>query len=312
MKIVYLDAYTINPVEVHVDALSKLGDFERFDRTSKEQILERAKDADAVFTNKVPLDRETLLQLPKLRYIGVTATGFNIVDIASAKELGITVTNARGYSTNSVAQQVFAMILAFANRLAEHSDNSNWLNSSDFCYYNYPIFDLKGKTLGLIGFGDIGKKVAELALAFDMNVLVYKPNPINPTTGVKPASLEELLQKSDFVSLHCPLTQENQEFINKGSLSLMKENAFLINTARGGLIHEQDLADTLNTGKIGGAYLDVLSEEPPKASNPLLTAKNCKISPHIAWATVEARKRLWDICMDNFESYLAGTPKNVL
>jgi glycerate dehydrogenase len=313
MKIVYLDAHTVNPEEIDLNIFKTFGDFQWFDRTLPEQVVERAKEATILFTNKVKLDSAILKQLPHLKYIGVTATGYNVVDIVAAKELGITVTNAKNYSSNSVAQQVFAMILAFSNRLAEHDNPQKWVKNPDFCYFDYSLMELKDKTLGLIGYGDIGKKVAQIALAFEMKVLVHKKTPFGAVPeNISEVNLETILSESDFLSLHCPLTSDNEGFINAESLSKMKASAVLINTARGPLVNETELADALNTGKIAGAYLDVLSVEPPTNDNPLLAAKNCKISPHIAWGTREARQRLIDIVYQNLANFLAGIPSNVV
>ncbi len=313
MKIVYLDAHTVNPEEIDLNIFNTFGDFQWFDRTLPEQVVERANQATVLFTNKVKLDSDILNQLPHLKYIGVTATGYNVVDIVAAKELGITVTNAKNYSSNSVAQQVFAMILAFSNRLAEHDNPQKWVKNPDFCYFDYSLMELKDKTLGLIGYGDIGKKVAQIALAFEMKVLVHKKTPFGTVPeNISEVNLATILSESDFLSLHCPLTSDNAGFINAESLSKMKASAVLINTARGPLVNEAELADALNAGKIAGAYLDVLSVEPPTKDNPLLAAKNCKISPHIAWGTLEARQRLIDIVYQNLANFLAGNPSNVV
>lgn len=313
MKIVYLDAYTVNPEEIDLNIFKTFGDFQWFDRTLPEQVVERANQASILFTNKVKLDHTILRQLPHLKYIGVTATGYNVVDTVAAKELGITVTNAKNYSSNSVAQQVFAMILAFSNRLAEHDNPQKWVKNLDFCYFDYSLMELKDKTLGLIGYGDIGKKVAQMALAFEMKVLVHKKTPFGTVPeNISEVNLETILKESDFLSLHCPLTSENEGFINAESLSKMKASAVLINTARGLLVNEAELAEALNARKIAGAYLDVLSVEPPTKDNPILAAKNCKISPHIAWGTLEARQRLIDIVYQNLENFLAGKPSNVV
>lgn len=313
MKIVFLDAFTVNPKEINLSVFENLGNFEWFDRTLPQEVIERAKDATILLTNKVKLDREILNQLPHLKYIGITATGFNIVDVVAAKELGITVSNAKNYSSTSVAQQVFAMILAFSNRLAEHDNPQKWTASPDFCYFDYSLMELKDKTLGLIGYGDIGKKVAQIALAFEMKVLVNKKTPFaEAPKNISETTLDTLFEKSDFVSLHCPLTSENEGFINAKSISKMKTSAIIINTARGQLVNEIELAEALNKGKIAGAYLDVLSVEPPNSQNPLLGAKNCKISPHIAWGTLEARKKLISIVYTNLENFLDGKPTNVV
>jgi glycerate dehydrogenase len=315
MKIVYLDGYTLNHGDLDWSALLALGDVKIYDRTSPTEIIERTKDADMILTNKCPVNRLTINELPKLKYIGVTATGYNIVDVQAAKERGITVTNVRGYSTDSVAQHTFSLILAITNRLIEHIPDvaETWASQPDFCYYRTPLRELSGKTLGIVGLGDIGKKTTEIALAFGMKVIATrrdftKEKPEN----IELLSLEELLKNSDFVSLHCPQTLDNQGFMNKKALSMMKPTAYLINTSRGGLINENDLANCLNEGKIAGAGLDVLTTEPPEKNNPLLTARNCLITPHQAWASLEARERLLKMVIENIQAFQAGKLQNVV
>jgi glycerate dehydrogenase len=311
MNIVYLDAYTSHPYELNLSELKALGNFTAYDRTPYEQTVERAKDADVLLTNKAVLDEKILGQLPKLRYIGVTATGYNVVDLEAAKKQGIVVTNARNYSSISVAQHVFAMLLAFTNRIIEHNDPEKWRDCPDFCYYDYTLTELAGKTLGLIGIGDIGEKVAQLAEAFEMEVLVNrKSGKSHPK--YKTVDLDELLASSDVISLHCPLTEENKGFMNLETLKKMKQNALLINTARGPLIDEKDLRQALDNEIIGGAALDVVSVEPPANGNPLFGAKNLIISPHIAWASLEARKRLFKIVTNNIKAWMEGNPINVV
>ena len=316
MKIVYLDAYTVNALgDLDLSILNTLGEVTLYDRTPKDQIIERAKEAEVILTNKCQLNREIISQLPNLKYIGVTATGYNIIDVAAAKEHGVIVTNVKGYSSASVAQLTFALLLSFTNHVAKHSDNiaQTWPSSADWCFYHSPLVELEGKTLGIIGFGDIGKKVANIGLGFGMKILANKRDlTTGGMEGVELCEIEKVLKESDFVSLHCPLTADNQGFINKDSLNLMKSSAILINTSRGGLINEADLADALNTGRIAGAGLDVLSTEPPAQDNPLLTAKNCIITPHIAWAGVEARKLLLKGTIENIQAYQKGTPINVV
>lgn len=316
MKIVYLDAYTINALgDLDLSVLNDLGEVTLYDRTLKEQIIERAKDAEVILTNKCPLNRGTISQLPNLKYIGVTATGYNIVDVAAAKEHGVIVTNVRGYSSASVAQLTFALMLSFTNRVAEHADNidQTWPSSADWCFYHTPLIELEGKTLGIVGFGDIGKKVASISLSFGMKVLANKRDLTSGgMQGVELCEVEKLLKESDFVTLHCPLTADNQGLINEASLGQMKPSAVLINTSRGGLINEAELAEALNANKIAGAGLDVLSTEPPAPDNPLLRAKNCIITPHIAWAGVEARKALLKGIIDNIAAFQNGQPKNVV
>ena len=276
MKIVFLDAYTLNSLnDLDLSVFNILGEVTLYDRTAKDEIVARTQDADIILTNKCPLDALTIRSLPNLKYIGVAATGYNLVDVEAAKKQGIIVTNVRGYSSASVAQLVFSLILSFTNRVAEHAQsiNQTWTSSPDFSFYYSPLTELEGKTLGIIGLGDIGKKVANIGLGFGMKILATKRNPTTGgVVGVEICSEEKLLTESDFVTLHCPLTSENQGFINKQSLSLMKSSAILINTSRGGLIHESDLAKALNNHKIAGAGLDVLSVEPPTKENPLSTA----------------------------------------
>ncbi|UTA68303.1 D-2-hydroxyacid dehydrogenase [Emticicia sp. 21SJ11W-3] len=316
MKIVYLDAHTIDILgDLDLSVLNDLGEVTLYDRTPKEQIIERAKDAEVILTNKCPLDKDTISQLPDLKYIGVTATGYNIVDVAAAKEQGIIVTNVRGYSSASVAQLTFALLLSFTNRVAQHANNidQTWPSSADWCFYHSPLIELEGKTLGIVGFGDIGKKVAGIALGFGMKVLANKRDLTKGgMEGVELCEVEKILKESDFLTLHCPLTTANQGFINQASIGLMKPNAVLINTSRGGLINEPDLAHALNAGQIAGAGLDVLSTEPPAHDNPLLKAQNCIITPHIAWAGVDARKALLNGIANNIAAYQKGQPVNVV
>lgn len=317
MKIVFLDAFTLNPLnDLDLSALYTLGDITLYDRTPADLIVARAKDADVILTNKCPLSAETLRQLPQLKYIGVTATGYNIIDISAAHHQGVVVTNVRGYSSASVAQLVFALILGFTNRVAEHSQGieNTWTSSPDWCFYHYPLMELEGKTIGIVGLGDIGKKVAGIALGFGMNVLATKRNKNEGLIpNVRICEWEELLTQSDFITLHCPLTADNQNLINQKSLSLMKSSAVLINTSRGGLIHEADLAEALFQNKIAGAGLDVLSAEPPLPTNPLLKAPRCIITPHIAWAGVEARKALLIGAIDNIRAFQEGkNPKGLI
>lgn len=316
MKIVVLDSYTLNPGDQNWEPLQTLGDFTEYDRTPPAQIVERAQDAEVVLVNKVILNREIINQLPKLRYIGVLATGYNNIDIEAAKEKGIVVTNVRAYGPASVAQQSFALLLALVNHAELHSQsvhNGEWTNAADWCYWKTPLVELAGKTLGLIGFGDIGSQVARIAQAFGMKVIVYRKNPSRTQDdSITLVSLEAIFTQSDVVSLHCPLTDETKEIINATHLALMKPTAYLLNTGRGPLINEQELADALKQGTIAGAGLDVLSVEPPKADNPLLSAPNCIITPHIAWATFEARKRLLSMAADNVKAFLNGNPVNTI
>lgn len=317
MNIVFLDAYTLNPLnDLDISILYTLGNVTLYDRTSPDQIIERVKDADIILTNKCPLNAQTVSQLPNLKYIGVTATGYNIIDIEAAKAKEIVVANVRGYSSASVAQLVFSLILGFTNRVAEHAQNieNTWTSCPDFCFYHSPLVELEGKTLGIIGLGDIGKKVANIGLGFGMKILANKRDLTSGgMTDVELCSQEQIFQESDFISLHCPLTSDNQQLINKERLSIMKSSAILINTSRGGLIHEQDLADALNAGVIAGAGLDVLSAEPPTKTNPLLTAKNTIITPHIAWAGVNARRELLKGVIENIVAFQQGkSPKGTI
>ncbi|MFB2653032.1 D-2-hydroxyacid dehydrogenase [Shewanella seohaensis] len=313
MKIVVLDGETLNPGDLTWQAISELGDFSCFARTPSAEIIPRAQDAEIVLTNKTPLDANTLAQLPKLKYIGVLATGTNVVDLAAAKELGIVVTNVPAYGPDAVAQMVFAHILHHTQAVAAHHQAvaaGQWSNCSDFCFTLMPLQSLKGKTLGLIGYGDIGQQVAKLALAFGMKVLVNtRTEPSDLPQGVSWTSRDTVFKESDILSLHCPLTPETTELINAQTLELMKPQALLINTARGGLIDEAALAAALKQGKVF-AGVDVLSTEPPSADNPLLTAPNISISPHNAWATKEARQNLLNIATANLSAYLAGERVN--
>ncbi|MBA2943410.1 D-2-hydroxyacid dehydrogenase [Paenibacillus sp. CGMCC 1.16610] len=317
MRIVVLDGYTLNPGDLDWDGLHALGEVSVYERTAESQIIDRAADADIVLTNKTPLSAATLQQLPKLRYIGVLATGYNIIDLQAAKEHDILVTNVPAYGTQSVAQLVFALLLEFCNRVQQHSDSvvkGGWSSSIDFCYTVSPLMELSGKTIGLIGLGQIGKQVALIAKAFGMNVVATgsgrrTPEPVEGLTWV---SLGELLQQSDVISLHCPLTPETKELINADRIALMKPTAVLINTARGGLLNETDVAQALNQGRLAGAGLDVLTVEPPTPDNPLLHARNVLITPHIAWATKEARARLMATAVNNVRGFLEGQPQNLI
>ncbi|MEL4296031.1 D-2-hydroxyacid dehydrogenase [Shewanella xiamenensis] len=313
MKIVVLDGETLNPGDLTWQAVSALGEFSCFARTPSAEIIPRAQDAEIVLTNKTPLDANTLAQLPKLKYIGVLATGTNVVDLAVAKALGIVVTNVPAYGPDAVAQMVFAHILHHTQAVAAHHQAvtaGQWSNCSDFCFTLMPLQSLKGKTLGLIGYGDIGQQVAKLALAFGMKVLVNtRTEPSNLPQGVSWTSRDTVFKESDILSLHCPLTPETTELINTQTLELMKPQALLINTARGGLIDEAALVAALAQGKVF-AGVDVLSTEPPSADNPLLTAPNISISPHNAWATKEARQNLLNIATANLCAYLAGDKVN--
>lgn len=318
MKLVILDGGAVNPGDLSWNALSPFVDeYTVYDNTDEDEILSRAKDADILVTNKTPISKNTIEKLPKLKYIAVLATGYNVVDCAAAREKNIPVSNIPAYSTDSVAQLVFAFLLEFCSRVAVHSSSVNcgeWEASPCFCYTKAPLCELSGKTFGIVGFGRIGSAVAQIANAFKMRVLAFSPN-TKTYSGfglVEFCSLEKLIEESDVISLHCPLTDGTKNLVDKSFLSKMKKSAFLINTSRGGVINENDLADALNSGKIAGAGLDVLSTEPPKGGNVLIGAKNCLITPHIAWANVEARTRLFNIFLKNVESFVGGTPINVV
>lgn len=312
-RIVVLDGYALNPGDLSWDALSELGTLEVHDRTEGGEILARAQGAAVVLTNKVPLRAETLAKLPDLRFVGVLATGHDVVDSAEAAKRGIPVSNIPTYGTNSVAQFAFALILELCHHVQRHSDDvsaGGWMKRNEWSYHLFPLIELTGKTLGLIGCGRIGRQTAVLARAFGMEVIAADPM-LKPEDGIEKVSIDEVLRRSDFVSLHCPLTPETRHLVNAERLALMKPSAYLINTSRGPLVVEQDLADALNSEKLGGAAVDVLPVEPPESS-PLFTARNCLVTPHIAWATKEARARLMDIAVENVRAFLAGKPQNVV
>ncbi len=315
MKIVVLDGFTLNPGDLSWDELKSLGDCEIHDRTPLEEVVERAADAEIVLTNKAPVTRESILALPKLTYIGVLATGYNIVDVAAARERNIPVTNVPTYGTKSVAQHTFALLLELAQHVGHHAQtvrDGRWTKGADFCYWDYPLVELDGLTMGVIGFGRIGKAAADLALAFGMKVLATSATLKHAPANIQLTDLETLFRQSDVISLHCPLTAQTKNLLNKARLALMKPTAFLLNTSRGALIDEPALADALNSGRIAGAAMDVLSVEPPPADNPLLRAKNCLVTPHIAWATRAARSRLMQIAIANVRAFIAGKPENVV
>jgi len=317
MKLVVLDGYTLNPGDLNWEGIGRFGDLEVHDRTPENLVVERSKGAEIIFTNKTPIREAAISQLPDLKYIGVLATGYNVVDVDYAKEKGIVVANVPGYGTASVVQMTFALLLELCQHVQSHSESvrkGDWAASLDFCYWNYPLIELEGKTIGIIGFGDIGQKVADIAAAFGMHVLAFSRTKTDQLhrKNFRWADLDELFKESDVVSVHCPLFPETQGLINKESLRKMKRSAFFLNTSRGPLMVDQDLADALNEGIIAGAGIDVLSVEPPQANNPLFTAKNCLITPHIAWATIEARTRLMGIAEDNLSSFSKGKPVNVV
>jgi len=316
MNIAVLDGHTLNPGDLAWDELSALGQLVVHPRTRPAEMLARATDADVILTNKVVLDRETILALPKLRYIGVLATGYNVVDTVAARERGIPVANVPGYSTRSVAQLVFALILELTHHIGHHAQTvraGRWSQSEDFCYWDTPLIELDGLVLGIMGFGQIGREVAKIAQAFGMRVLVHsRTKPAQLPPDAEWVSLEETLARSDIVTLHCPLTPETRHLINSERLALLKPTAFLINTGRGPLVDEAALANALNSDRLAGAGLDVLSVEPPPPTNPLLTAKHCLVTPHIAWASKAARQRLMQITVANLRAFLAGRPQNVV
>ena len=316
MNIVILDGYTLNPGDQNWAPVNALGKVTVYDRSSPDQIIERAIDADAVLVNKVILNESVLSQLPKLRYIGVCATGYNNININSTNKYGIVVTNVKAYGPASVAQHTFALLLALVNHIELHSQsvrNGDWAASEDFCYWKTPLVELAGKTIGLVGLGDIGSQVAKIASAFGMKVIAYRKNPEQThNTDIEMVSMKTLFKQSDVISLHCPLTEETKDLINAERLLWMKPTAYLLNTGRGPLINEEDLANALKNKTIAGAGLDVLSCEPPRTDNPLITAPNCVITPHIAWASFEARKRLLQMVADNLSAFMEGEATNVV
>lgn len=317
MKIVVLDGYALNPGDLDWKGFESCGELTVYDRTPPDEVVARASGADMVWTNKTPLPGAVIRQLSNLKFIGVLSTGYNVVDLDAARECGVTVSNIPDYSSRSVAQFTFALLLELCHRVQRHSDGvheGKWARSKDFAYWEYPLVELAGKTMGIIGFGTIGKRVADVATAFGMNVIAFSRS--QPEQRDRPnfrwASLEELLSESDVVSIHCPLTEATRGLINTDNLNRMKRTAFLINTARGPIVVDDDLARALNEGVIAGAGLDVLSVEPPAGGNPLIGAKNCLITPHIAWATREARERLMAIAEGNLKAFLKGEPRNVV
>ena len=316
MKMVVLDGYTLNPGDLHWGPLLDLGDCKIYERTPATETVERAKGAEILLTNKVILDRAIFEQLPGLKYIGVLATGVNVVDLPAAKERGIVVTNVPAYSTMSVVQLCFALLLEFTHRVGHHSGSvhsGGWVSSKDFAYWDYPLLELAGLKMGLVGFGAISQGVAKVAQALGMEVIATRRSDHpSEVSGVKMVDMETLFRESDVLSIHCPLTPETKGLVNAERLSLMKPTAYLLNTSRGPVINEADLADALNAGTICGAGLDVLSMEPPAADNPLLTAKNCIITPHIAWASKAARGRLMSVVVANIKGFLDGKPQNVV
>jgi glycerate dehydrogenase len=317
MKIVILDGYTENPGDLSWEGFEALGELTVYDRVPSADIVKCIGAAEIVITNKTPLTKEVFDACPSIRYVGVLATGYNVVDVAAAKEKGIPVTNIPTYGTQAVAQFVFALLLDICHHVRQHSDAvklGEWKKRGDFCFWDYPLVELAGKTMGIIGFGRIGQAVSKIAVAFGLKVLAYDEyrNPALESEAVKYASLEELLASSDVISLHCPLFPSTKGIINRGTIDKMKKGVFLINTSRGPLINEADLREALESGKVAYAAVDVVSVEPIQEDNPLLGAPNIIITPHIAWAPKESRKRLMDIAVANLEAFLKGSPTNVV
>lgn len=315
MKIVVLDGYTLNPGDQSWEAFTELGDFTCYDRTAPEDTIKRIDDADAVITNKTFISAATIKACPTIKYIGALSTGINDIDIAAAAERGIPVCNIPNYSTAAVAQLVFAHLLNICHHVENHSEavhNGEWTNNPDFCFWNFPLIELAGKTLGIIGFGKTGQATAKIAQAFGMNVLAYTRNPKKEleNNNLKYADLDQVLGNSDVISLHCPLSKSTQSLINKDTINKMKDGVIIINTSRGGVIAEKDLAEALETNKVSAAGLDVTSIEPIQEDNPLLNAKNCFITPHIAWAPLQTRSRLMNIAVENLKAFISGAPIN--
>ena len=313
MNIVILDAYTLNPGDLSWDALRTLGNLTLYDRTSANQIVARSKDADILFTNKTPLSADTLKQLKKTKYIGVLATGYNVVDIETARECGITVTNVPNYATESVAQHVFALLLELTTHVGHHNaevQKGRWSQSVDFTFWDYPLMELYAKTFGVLGYGHIGKATARIAAAFGMRVIAYDRGRMGNDGLVEKMSLEDLFAKSDILSLHVPLSADTKNIINAQSIQQMKDGVIILNTSRGPLIDEGALADALRSKKVKAAALDVISKEPIDANHVLLGLPNCILTPHIAWAPLEARQRLMACVIDNLSSYLNGQTIN--
>ena len=313
IKLTILDGHAVNPGDLPWNFLDGIVEYKVYERTSKDEVLEHIGNSDAVFLNKIQITKEIFEACPNLKYIGVLATGYNVIDLEAARAHGVTVTNIPAYSTDAVAQHVFSLILYFTNQVAQHSSSvmaGDWIKCRDFCFWNGSLSELNGKTLGIFGYGNIGKKVSEIAKAFGMKVICCTRT---PKEGMpESVSFEDLLKRSDFLTLHAPLTEQTKNIINNESLSLMKSTAYLINTARGGFVVEKDLADYLNNNKIAGYGADVLLQEPMTADCPLINAKNCVITPHIAWAPHETRKRLQGIAEENLKAWIAGKPINVV
>ncbi len=316
MKIVELDGYAANPGDLSWDGIRALGEFVLYDRTAPEDVVARAADVDAILINKINITDKVMAQLPKLKYIGILATGYNVVDIEAARKRGIIVTNIPAYSTDSVAQMTFAHILNITNRIehyAEQNRNGKWSRNPDFCYWDTPLVEIAGKTLGIVGLGNIGMKVAKIAMDFGMDVFAYtSKNSSELPDGIQKTTMEGLLGASDILTLHCPLTDMTNELINAETLAVMKPGAILINTGRGQLVNENDVAAALESGQLGAYGADVMNSEPPSEDNRLFKQQNAFITPHIAWATFEARKRLLDICVANIKAFVEGNPINIV
>lgn len=316
MKIVVLDGYGVNPGDLSWETLEALGDVEVYPRTAPEDVIDRCFNAEIILTNKVVINKQILVSLPRLKYIGVLATGYNVVDVDTASDLDIIVTNIPAYSTDSVVQMTFAHILTMTNRVEHYTQqnrNGRWSHNPDFVYWDTPLIELAGKTMGIVGLGNIGMKVAQLARCFGMEVYAFtsKASSLLPE-GIQKTTFEGLLSVSDILSLHCPLNRSTREMINASSLAKMKEGALLINTGRGPLVNEVDVAEALRSGHLGGYGADVMCQEPPAEDNPLFSAPNAYITPHIAWATFEARKRLIAIAVGNVKAFIDGNPVNVV
>lgn len=317
MKIVVLDGYGLNPGDLSWEELEKSGELKVYPRTAPAEVVERARDAQIVITNKTVLDADTIAKLPEMRYIGVLATGYNVVDIEAAAKAGVIVTNIPAYSTMSVAQMVFALLMSITNRVEHFTEEirrGRWSECPDFCYWDSPLMELAGKKIGIVGFGHIGQAVARIAVALEMEPVIFTSRAQQdlPEMMVKAESLDQLFSDCDIVTLHCPLTDDTYHLVDRRRLSLMKKTAILINTGRGPLLDEKAVAEALNEERIYAAAMDVLSTEPPKRDNPLLSARNCYITPHVAWASFEARQRLMKIAVENVRAFLHGTPVNVV
>ena len=317
MKIVVLDGYTLNPGDISWEGLEALGEVTVYDRTKPEEVVERIGDAEVVYTNKTPITRDTLDQCGNIRFIGVLATGYNIIDIEAAKEKGIPVSNIPTYGTAAVSQFAIALLLELCHHIGEHSDavkNGEWTSNPDWCFWKYPLVELAGKTMGIVGFGRIGQDTGKIAQALGMKVLAFDAykRPELESETCRYADLDTLLAESDVISLHCPLFPDTEGIINKDTIAKMKTGVMIINDSRGPLIVEEDLRDALNSGKVAGAALDVVSTEPIKMDNPLLSAKNVILTPHIAWAPMESRQRLMDIAVENLQCFVDGAPQNVV